>query len=293
MSTPRSSFASPTSLGPSPMDDESYPAMLYRLCKDHLPPRPFTLTSAIVPPPSNICQYPSCPITFIHAQGLFHYQGEPNRWALEELDFGASNPPPDIWIARDRLLNHVGSDNDRHIVYGFIHYHYVPRTALQQQTLAREYSPSVTSSADDDTGMANLVEEMGDVGIEAPDAVEGNEKGGKTAQADQDADGSQFAHGQPEGLPKTGINTGIDQQLNQAAFEIELDQAQERAAQMTISDKVLEANCTPRAGKQQDMTHEQSQSMNANLRDLVEIAYANCIAEPEMAVEDDGHADIL
>ncbi|KAL8772490.1 MAG: hypothetical protein Q9209_002442 [Squamulea sp. 1 TL-2023] len=292
MTTPRSSVASPTSLGPSPLDDESYPAMLYRLCKDHLPPRPFTLTSAIVPPPSNICQYPGCPITFTHAQGLFHYRGEPNRWALQELDFGASNPPPDIWIARDRLLNHAESDNDRHIVYGFIHYHYVPRTAPQQQTLAREYSPSVTSSAVDDTDMVDLTEEMGEVGIEASDAVEGDEKVGGDAQSVQDADKSQFVHGQPECLMKTRINAGIDQQLNQAAFQMELNEAQERAAQMTITDKAVEANYTAQTGNQQDTAHEHPQSPNANLRDLVEIAYTKCVAESETAAED-GHADNL
>ncbi|KAL8856155.1 MAG: hypothetical protein Q9178_007193 [Gyalolechia marmorata] len=297
MTTPRSSdaFASPTSLGPSPMDDELYSEMLYRLWRDHLPPhRPFTLTSAIVPPPSDLCRYLSCPIQGVHAQGLFHYRGEPNRWTLQGLDFGASNPPPDIWLARDRLLNNNGLLGDHNKVHGFIHYHYVSRPASHQDLSEREYSPSVTSSADDDASMMELAEEMADVEIHASNTVDGAEDVPKhqAAGRPQSPTASSPPPPPPEDPTESENDAEIDQQLDLAFSEMELEEAQERAAQMTFTDEKVEAGITSQAVIKQDTT--KPQPVKVALRDLVEVTYTDCVADREAAPEDgcDGYDDI-
>ena len=299
MTTSRSSdaFASPTSLGPSPMDDESYSEMLYRLSRDHLPPHhPFTLTSAIVPPPSDLCRYPSCPIQCIHAQGLFHYRGEPNHWTLQGLDFGASNPPPDIWLARDRLLNNNGLPGDHNKVHGFIHYHYVSRPASQQEFSEKEYSPSVTSSADDDASMIELTEEMADVEINASNAVDGAEDVPKHQAAHRPQSPPPPPPPQqqqpPEDPTESENDAEIDQQLDLAFSEMELEEAQERAAQMTFTDETVKAGIPSQAVIKQDTT--KPQPVEGALRDLVEIAYKDCVADREAAPEDgyDGYDDI-
>ncbi|KAL8916651.1 MAG: hypothetical protein Q9172_006208 [Xanthocarpia lactea] len=284
------------------MDDESYSEMLYRLSRDHLPPhRPFTMTSAIVPPPSDLCRYPSCPIQCIHAQGLFHYGGEPNRWTLQDLDFGASNPPPDIWLARDRLLNNNGIPGDPNKVHGFIHYHYVSRPASQQERSERKYSPSVTSSADDDASMMELTEEIADVEINASNAMDGAE----AVPKHQAADGPQSPPApapppppqrqqqqQPERPTESENDAEIDQLLDLAFSEMELEEAQERAAKMNFTDEAVKAGIPSQAVIKQDKT--KPQPAEGALRDLVEVAYADCVADREAAPEDyyDGYDDI-
>ncbi|KAL8910138.1 MAG: hypothetical protein Q9171_004563 [Xanthocarpia ochracea] len=299
MTTPESSkaFASPTSLGTSPMDDESYSEMLYRLSRDHLPPhRPFTLTSAIVPPPSDLCRYPSCPIQCIHAQGLFHYRGEPNSWTLQELDFGVSNPPPDIWLARGRLLKNNAIPGDHNKVHGFIHYHYhyVSRPASQQKRSVREYPPLVTSSADDNANMMELAEEMADVEINASNAMDGAEDVPKHQAADrpQSPPPPPQQQQQPQGPKESENDAEIDQQLDLAFSEKELEEAQERAAQMTFTDETVKAGITSQAVIKQDTT--KPQSAEGALRDSVEVVYADCVADRVAAPEDgyDGYDDV-
>lgn len=211
------------------MDNESYHEMLYRLCRRNLPPDyTFSQTSPTAQAPT-LCVYPSCPVHGTHARGLYVYRGVPNNWQLEEYDFGASNPPPDIWFARHRIIHEVGSSEDYHMVHAFIHYHYVPKDLPQQE----RYSPSVTSSADDEANMMDLTDDVAALEIDSMNA----ENGGEVMSTDQGTDNRTEAEEDAE----------IEQQLCDAYYEMELEDAEERAAQMNLSDETTEASTATQA----------------------------------------------
>ncbi|KAL8752076.1 MAG: hypothetical protein Q9199_005992 [Rusavskia elegans] len=265
------------------MANESYHEMLYRLCRQNLPPgHPFTLTSTTVPPPSPLCLYPSCPVQGTHAQGLFTYRGVPNDWELEEYDFGASNPPPDIWFARHRIMHETGSNEDYHMVHSFIHYHYVARTAPEQED--RAHSPSVTSSGDHDTNMMELTEEMAETRIGISDGANGVED---TPTHQEDADRPQPSQHRRGSRTESESDAEMERHLSSAYFEMEMEEAENRAAQMNITEETAEASNAP---VEPDETR--SQPPDGALRDLVEVAYMTCAANAELA-PDDGDDGIL
>ncbi|KAL8899441.1 MAG: hypothetical protein Q9192_001572 [Flavoplaca navasiana] len=251
------------------MDNESYYEMLYRLCRRNLPPEyTGSLTSPTAQAPT-LCIYPSCPVHGTHAQGLYVYNGVPNNWQLEEYDFGASNPPPAIWFARHRIIHEVGSREDYHLVHGFIHYHYVPKDLPQQE----RYSPSVTSSAHDEPNMMDLTDDVAALDIDASNA--GN--GGEVMPTDQDTNNRTEAEEDAE----------IEQQLCDAYYEMELEDAEERAAQMNISDETAEASTATQALDGREEAH--GEPANVDLQDLVETAYMTCITGADPPLEHGDH----
>ncbi|KAL8736408.1 MAG: hypothetical protein Q9166_000200 [cf. Caloplaca sp. 2 TL-2023] len=244
------------------IDDRSYAEIVISGAAPRTqPPRPYTYTSAVVPPPSSMCQMPSCPIQFPHAEGLFLDRGEPHHWIHDQLDFGASNPPLEIWYARERLLNDMGNQSDRAMVSGFLQYHYVPRQAPE----VRQYSPSVTSSEDHDMTMMELTEGMAETTLrtQAPTSHDPQQPSDPFLAAEpgpghrENADRPQSPAQQPEGPAESAIDAEIvrllegqtetssdaelDRHLSEAFFEMELEDAQEGAARMGISGGEAEA----------------------------------------------------
>ncbi|KAI4127045.1 MAG: hypothetical protein LQ338_003414 [Usnochroma carphineum] len=111
----------------------SYPNRL-TLPSDDSPTRrgsrtPYTLSSAIMPPTKvDLCRDSSCPLKFPHSPGLYLHLNQPSRFTQIPPHFGASNPPPHIWEARDRFRDGKQSEADVEIIMGFIGAHHVPWT---------------------------------------------------------------------------------------------------------------------------------------------------------------------
>ncbi|KAI4194020.1 MAG: hypothetical protein LQ350_008030 [Teloschistes chrysophthalmus] len=78
-------------------------------------------------PDQPTCLDPGCPLTFLHGPGLYMHDNEAAPH-VERLSWGASNPPPWIWAARERLLDPgLGYvDGDMGAVLGFYNCHYAP-----------------------------------------------------------------------------------------------------------------------------------------------------------------------
>ena len=66
---------------------------------------------------------PSCPIQEddMHATGLYLHQEKTSR-RLSFL-FGAQNPPPEIWVAHNKLMKGVASEEDEDLVLTFLAHH--------------------------------------------------------------------------------------------------------------------------------------------------------------------------
>ncbi|KAL8744972.1 MAG: hypothetical protein Q9184_007931 [Pyrenodesmia sp. 2 TL-2023] len=78
------------------------------------------------PPQTAFC-LPSCPIEeeeeggHPHNPGLFRHKGKSNN-ALSFL-FGAQNPPPDIWLAHERLMQGIASEDEEELILAFLAHH--------------------------------------------------------------------------------------------------------------------------------------------------------------------------
>ncbi|KAL8852169.1 MAG: hypothetical protein Q9221_002993 [Calogaya cf. arnoldii] len=236
-SRPSGSSSSPTALGPSPLHDESYYEMLYRLCRINLPhDHP---TSDTAQPPA-LCLYPSCPVHGTHARGLFTYRGIPMTRELDEFDFGISNPPPYIWLARHRIVNEAGSNEVYLLVHAFLHFHYVPRASPPQDDNGRENSPSVTRLEHHDINMMEVTDDMAGVDINALN--------------DEDQENIPPNHQPPPPPPQrhespteSELSAEMDRDLPNAYYEMELEDAENGAAQMNITDTIAEDSTATQA----------------------------------------------
>ncbi|KAL8638727.1 MAG: hypothetical protein Q9226_008965, partial [Calogaya cf. arnoldii] len=220
-----------------------------------------------------MCLYPSCPVHGTHARGLFTYRGVPMTWELDEFDFGDSNPPPYIWLARHRILHETGSNEDYHLVHAFIHFHYIPRAFPPQDDNGRESSPSVTSSEHHDTNMMEMTDEMAGVDINASN--------------DEDQENIPPTHQPPpqrRGSPtQSELSAQMGRDLSYAYYEMELEDAENGAAQMDITDEIAEDNTATQAVDASGDT--QPQPATGALQELVEVAYLNCAADADLAPE--------
>ncbi|KAL8726991.1 MAG: hypothetical protein Q9166_006354 [cf. Caloplaca sp. 2 TL-2023] len=95
------------------------------------PPSSNSVSTASLTIPSALCLHPSCPLKFPHAPDLFRDTNRPSPGTT----FGASNPPLEIWMAKDRLERGQWCDNDFESVIGFWNAHYVPMTAESKAQL--------------------------------------------------------------------------------------------------------------------------------------------------------------
>ncbi|KAL8802855.1 MAG: hypothetical protein Q9182_003542 [Xanthomendoza sp. 2 TL-2023] len=234
------------------------------------PARPYTLTSAILPPSQPpLCHWPLCPFRFPHPQGLFQTHGAPSpheTTAPEHYDFGLSNPPPEIWDARERLMSARERDGDRGLVCGFIHYHFVPRTEVEEG-----YPPSTTTSEDPETQMLDLAEGIGAVALEAgdPPGEEGTSAVGVYAGVpddDDDDDGtSQDPVSERGGPTEAEIEAEIARDLEDAFDDMEVEEVAERAAGMVIDDD-----------DDDDGGTERSQVVGEGVLRVTETEFADC-----------------
>ena len=270
---PSASSSSPTALGISPIDVQSYHEMLYYLCGQNLPPGHLNgLSSATLPSPSSLCLSPGCPVQITHTKGLFTYMGVPNDWELKEYDFGASNPPRDIWFARHRIMHETGSYQDYHMVNSFIEYRYVPKETPQPGYTNGDPSPSVTNSADHDTHMAALTEEIAGVAIDASNPGNGAEETSPHLAVDADRPQPPQRSASPT---ESETDAEMERHLHTAYFEMELQDAEERAAQMNITEGAGTAA--------QEPEDTPSHSADEALQHRVEVAYMTCVAAGELA----------
>ena len=257
------------------MDNQSCHEMLYHLCGQNLPPGHLDgLNSATLPSPSSLCLSPSCPVRITHAKGLFTYRGIPNVWDLQEYDFGASNPPRDIWFARHRIMHESGRYEKYDMVNSFIEYHYVPKETPQPGYTNGDPSPSVTNSAVHDTHIAQLTEEIAGVDI---DASNGAEDPSPHLAVDADRPQPPQRSTSPTESEK---DAEMERHLHTAYFEMELQDAEERAAQLNITEG---AGTDPHE-PEETPSHP---AEDGALQQLVEVAYMTCDAGAEIAPEGD------
>ncbi|KAL8869706.1 MAG: hypothetical protein Q9174_004071 [Haloplaca sp. 1 TL-2023] len=85
--------------------------------------------SSIMPRPILYrCRHPACPLRFPHARGRYLHKGRTAAtWTYGPLSFGDSNPPAEIWDARERLVSQAGSYEDHQMVTNFNMCHHVER----------------------------------------------------------------------------------------------------------------------------------------------------------------------
>ncbi|KAL8699005.1 MAG: hypothetical protein Q9201_006251 [Fulgogasparrea decipioides] len=191
-----------------------------------MPSRPFLLSSSIMRP-SNLCDHPACPLRFPHAQGLYLHMGYPPFYTSEELNFGQSNPPPEVWIARERLLSNNYSLTDHNLVHGFIHLHRVGSVALTEfERFKMEQDREGKKLDDEDAEMemeiGGLEEEIRGVTIDpCANYPDGSMNGGN---ANRDASPS----------PST---LELAEKLIEAMDEAEMEDVQEAAANMNIDEQ--------------------------------------------------------
>ncbi|KAL8814374.1 MAG: hypothetical protein Q9223_006391, partial [Gallowayella weberi] len=156
--------------------------------------------------------------------------------APENYDFGLSNPPADIWDARERLLSGEERDGDRGRVLGFINYHFVPREGSRTGEDEGEQNSSLaTSSEDSEAQMMELAEGMEQVALEAGSGEEGTLAGGYEGVADDDDDALQelvFERGGTE----AEMDAVIERDLNDAFDDMEMEGVVERVAGLVIDD---------------------------------------------------------
>lgn len=203
--------------------------------------------------------------------------GVPNDWELQEYDFGASNPPRDIWFARHRIMHENGSYEDYHMVNSFIEHHYVPKETPQPGDPDGDPSPLVTSSADHDTHMAQLAEEIAGVDIDASNGAE-------DPSPHLDADRPQPPQ-RSTSPTESEKDAEMERHLHTAYFEMELQDAEERAAQMNITEGAAEVGTA--AHEPEEPPSQPATSADGALHHLVEMAYMTCVAGAELAPEDD------
>lgn len=99
-----------------------------------------------------------------------------------------------------------------------------------------------------------------------------------------DADRPQPPQG-PASPTESEKDAEMERQLHTAYFEMELQDAEERAAQMNITEGAAEAGTTPQEAA--ETPSQPATSADEALQHLVEMAYMTCVAGAELAPEDD------
>ncbi|KAL9584343.1 MAG: hypothetical protein Q9212_002184 [Teloschistes hypoglaucus] len=91
------------------------------------------------------CGNPKCPLLHLrHHEGVYRDEGSRPVQDSAPLGFGLSNPPPEIWQARERINAGIGQPSDYQMVHGFIAAHGIeymepgPPPGLTLMDVARE-----------------------------------------------------------------------------------------------------------------------------------------------------------
>ncbi|KAI4213994.1 MAG: hypothetical protein LQ351_003398 [Letrouitia transgressa] len=106
---------------------------------------------------TQLCTSSDCPIKGTkHLLGLYLHKSQPApNIFLVHPRFGFSNPPPSVWAARKRILQHTASLGDYITVIAFNHYHGVDHTSpygLAGSLLAREEDEKPREVDTDESG---------------------------------------------------------------------------------------------------------------------------------------------
>lgn len=160
------------------------------------------------------------------------------------------------------------------MVNSFIEYHYVPKETPQPGYTNGDPSPSVTNSAVHDTHIAQLTEEIAGVDI---DASNGAEDPSPHLAVDADRPQPPQRSTSPTESEK---DAEMERHLHTAYFEMELQDAEERAAQLNITEG---AGTDPHE-PEETPSHP---AEDGALQQLVEVAYMTCDAGAEIAPEGD------
>ncbi|KAI4203286.1 MAG: hypothetical protein LQ350_001983 [Teloschistes chrysophthalmus] len=66
---------------------------------------------------------PSCPLDIegTHSTGLYLHRGKPSKDF--SVLFGANNPPPDIWLAHEKLMKGKASEEEEELILEFVKHH--------------------------------------------------------------------------------------------------------------------------------------------------------------------------
>ncbi|KAI4184207.1 MAG: hypothetical protein L6R41_004908 [Letrouitia leprolyta] len=164
--------------------------------------------------------------------------------------FGASNPPPRIWTARENILRNQGTEADFTNVAGFIRAHSVEWTSAEKQH-ALKLQEIRNQELNQEIEMEDLVEDMDDVEIrkepyipsqrpfgiftdEPPDSIHNSGVLDVTPPPPTSVFGSE-----------TDTDREIDEQLKEAFLEMEWEDTQEAAARMDITDDAEKENDAP------------------------------------------------
>ncbi|KAL8974139.1 MAG: hypothetical protein Q9197_001623 [Variospora fuerteventurae] len=219
--------------------------------------RRYTIARAILPPStSDPCRHPSCPLPFPHSRGLYlHLNQASTVEAGPHANFGASNPPPELWAARERCLRRRARDGDWHLVNGFVAAHFVAwgegevgkdldekrmRWAMEMIRMEREESSEKKKEKDReeekkkkkkkkkrDKDMKALVAGMGVVGIGGDD--DDDDTRAQRSRAPSPVD--------EEGEERRELERVLERDLEEAWLKLEVERTEEAVERLGIKDE--------------------------------------------------------
>ncbi|KAI4283536.1 MAG: hypothetical protein L6R35_005133, partial [Caloplaca aegaea] len=175
--------------------------------------------------------------------------------AAPHANFGASNPPPELWAARERCLRRRARDGDWHLVNGFVAAHFVAwgegevgedleekRMRWAMEMIRKETEESSEKKEKDreeemkkrDKDMKGLVAGMGDVGI-------GGDKANGDDDDDDDDDGTRAQRSRaPSPVNEEGeereLERVLERDLEEAWVKLEVERAEEAVERLGIKD---------------------------------------------------------
>ncbi|KAL9611742.1 MAG: hypothetical protein Q9167_003628 [Letrouitia subvulpina] len=108
------------------------------------------------PQRNQFCTSADCPARGVkHLLGLYIHDNQPGPTDYQHPRFGLSNPPPSVWAARERIIQHRASLGDHIAVITFNHYHGVglaSQDRLNKSLLAKEEHQNAMEVDVDDSG---------------------------------------------------------------------------------------------------------------------------------------------
>ncbi|KAL9020485.1 MAG: hypothetical protein Q9185_002258 [Variospora sp. 1 TL-2023] len=167
-------------------------------------------------------------------------------------NFGASNPPPELWAARERCLRRRARDGDWHLVNGFVAAHFVAwgegevgvdldekrmRWAMEMIRKEREEGSSEKKKEKDreeekkkekrDKDMKGLVAGMKDVGIGGDDDDDDDTRAQRSrAPSPVDEEGEEME-----------LERVLERDLEEAWLKLEVERAEEAVERLGIKDE--------------------------------------------------------
>ncbi|KAL8965143.1 MAG: hypothetical protein Q9183_004007 [Haloplaca sp. 2 TL-2023] len=258
-----------------------------------------------MPPPCIYqCDHPACPIDFPHAKGLYLHNGHTApTWTYGNLNFGASNPPLQIWDARERLLREVGSYEDYQMVTGFILCHHIER----EVSLFETFKMGIEAQSDKVTEQANAmkmeIDGLGDAmqGVTIESTANANEgtvdEMLAAALEDTTGESSPLSEISDDGLAR--LLEEIMENDNALADDDdeEVQAIQEAADKMNLDDDKDEQDCQVNTkqlehdenlpGSQEGIPEGPTLALDEGTAELIEQAYNGCFANAEDNFFDD------